>query len=181
MSDGSEEYIEFRQDETLGMITLRGDLGSTKLRSALKRAQFGPLPDQRCIVASGENLAAWMSPDELMLFCPLKDVQRRVTDLTVTLAKEHSLVEDVSDARAHFVLKGTRVREVIAKLAPVDMDPECFQQGEFRRTRFGQIAGAFWLSDVEKAHIICFRSVGDYMKEQLLRAAAKGSEIGIWD
>ena len=179
MFDASTTYVSLEQDTSLGMITLRADLASDKLKKAINEIGLGDLPAQRQIVSSSELSLGWMSPDELMLFCAPQNVADIVQTIADHLAGEHSLVVDVSDARAHFVLKGAHIREVIAKLAPVDLDPTQFDVGELRRTRFGQIAAAFWFSDQTTAHIICFRSVAAYMHEQLIRAAASGSEMGI--
>jgi len=72
------------------------------------------------------------------------------------------------------------VREVVAKLAPVDMAPGHFGTGEMRRTRFGQIAAAFWMTADDEVKIICFRSVAQYMYQQLCVCAARGSELDLW-
>ena len=173
MFDASTTYVSLEQDTSLGMITLRADLASDKLKKAINEIGLGDLPAQRQIVSSSELSLGWMSPDELMLFCASQNVADIVQTIADHLAGEHSLVVDVSDARAHFVLKGAHIREVIAKLAPVDLDPTQLDVGELRRTRFGQIAAAFWFSDQTTAHIICFRSVAAYMHEQLIRAAAR--------
>jgi sarcosine oxidase subunit gamma len=96
------------------------------------------------------------------------------------LSTQHTLLSDVSDARAVFTLKGANVREVVAKLAPVDIAPSQFAPGEMRRTRFGQIATAFWMTGEDELKIICFRSVAEYMYKQLCICATQGSELDLW-
>ena len=70
---------------------------------------------------------------------------------------------------------------MIAKLAPVDLAPSHFAPGMFRRTRFGQISAAFWLLSETEARVICFRSVAEFMFNQLSAAARPGSEVDLWN
>ena len=175
-----EGYVTVSQAGSLGMITLRGDFGSKPLGTALKKA-LGLDPPQKRQIAYGDNsTAAWMSPDELLIFCSWEDKAMLMTALQKVIGKRHALVIDVSDARMTFTLTGSNVREVIAKLAPVDLSPGSFEPGELRRTRFGQISAAFWLVSQDEAKVICFRSVGDYMFKQLKAASTPGSELDIW-
>ncbi|MBV2361406.1 sarcosine oxidase subunit gamma [Thalassococcus sp. CAU 1522] len=163
-----------------GMITLRGDLASAPVKKAVKAAVGLDVPGQRQALGDGDKAVLWMSPDELMILCPRADSADTVAALTKALGKAHSLVADVSDARAVFRLRGAAVREVLAKLAPVDMAPDRFAVGTVRRTRLAQVAGAFWLSDSETATVICFRSVSRYMFDLLSTAAQPDSTVGFF-
>lgn len=161
-----------------GMITLRGDLGSEAVQDAVRQATGADVPGQRKIAMSGDTGAAWMSPDELLLLVPYAEVADRIAALDTALAGSHSLAVNVSDARAFFRVEGPGVREVIAKLCPVDMRREAFAPGDFRRTRMAQIPAAFWMPSEDSAQIICFRSVGEYAFNLLRDAAEPGSEVG---
>ena len=92
------------------------------------------------------------------------------------LKNEHHMVVNVSDARALFEVSGSAVREIVAKLAPVNI--KALEIGEIRRTRFSQIAAAFWLTSEENLSIICFSSVADYMFNLLKTSSAQNSEVG---
>ncbi|QFT59434.1 Sarcosine oxidase, gamma subunit family [Sulfitobacter sp. THAF37] len=169
--------VAIREVGPLGMITLRGDLADKTLGKAAVVAGGVNLPEQRHCNTEGEQGIAWMSPDELLIMCPYADVQDRLADLRDKLAGSHALVANVSDARAVFDISGDRVREVIAKLAPVDMHPDQFNGTMFRRTRFAQVPAAFWMPDDRSARIVCFRSVAQYMFDLLKVAAQPGSEV----
>lgn len=161
----------------LGMITLRGDLGEKAIVKAAVAAGGVTLPEQRMCNTEGDRGIAWMSPDELLILCPYVEVHDRLADLQGKLAKHHALAVNVSDARAVFEVTGDRVREVVAKVAPVDMHPDAFTPGMFRRTRFAQVPAAFWMPDERTARIVCFRSVARYMFDLLNVAAQAGSEV----
>ncbi len=102
---------------------------------------------------------------------------RAIAVIDKALAGTHYLAENVSDARAVLIVEGTFCREVIAKLAPVDLHPDTFKPGDFRRTRLGQVAAAFWMRDEDTFEVICFRSVAAYAFN-LLAASAKAGQVG---
>ena len=163
-----------------GMITLRGDFGTSALRKAASKAAGVELPETRMCSTEGESGIAWMAPDELLIMGAYADVPDRLAQINKAIAKHHALAVNVSDARAVFRVSGPQCREVMAKLAPVDLSAEQFTPGMFRRTRMAQAAAAFWMPDAETFQIICFRSVGQYMFDLLKVAAQPGSEVGFF-
>ena len=161
-----------------GMITLRGDLNSPELQKAAIEVSGQTCPKQgQCSVAGDKGLA-WMSPDEMLVMVPYDDVADTIATLEAALKGSHFLAIDVSDARAVIRVEGAGVRDVLAKLSPVDMSAEAFKPGQFRRTRLAQIPAAFWMHDDETLDLICFRSVADYAFDVLCRAALPGTEVG---
>ncbi len=162
----------------VGMVTLRGDPDAAEMAAAVKGAVGLAMPAQRRIRSGKRGAVAWMSPDELLLFMDHDRAPAAVGRLDKALAGQHHLAVDVSDARALFTLAGHGVREVIAKGSPADMTPDALPVGEFRRSRIGQVAAAWWLSDAQTLHLLCFRSVGDYMFDWLCKAAAEDSLPG---
>jgi sarcosine oxidase subunit gamma len=119
-----------------------------------------------------------MSPDELMLFVPLADIRLRLQALGAGLAGVHHLALDVSDARAVFRVEGPAARRVIAAGAPVDLAPEAFWPGDFRRTRLGEVAAAIWMRDPAAIELMCFRSVADFVADWLAQAARDAGAPG---
>lgn len=172
-------YVTVARAMPGGMVSLRADLTAAKVRTALGKLGFA-LPDDRQIaagtVAGGAVEAAWMSPDEWLVFCAAGAAPALVVALGSALAGQHHLALDVSDMRLRFDLQGAAVREVLAKLTPADM--VALPLMEMRRTRLGQVAAGLWLSAEDRAHVIGFRSVGDYVFTALCHAARPGSEVG---
>ena len=175
-----EGLVTVRDCGPTGMITLRGDLASAAMAGALETALGLEIPAVRGIVAAqGGAQAAWMSPDELLLILPYGQVGAALEALAQGLAGQHHLAEDVSDARALIALEGEEMllREVLAKLAPVDLHPAAFGVGDFRRSRLAQAAGAFWMPQAGQLRIVCFRSVGRYVFDLLAASAAPGAGV----
>lgn len=161
----------------IGMIALRGDLSDAKLIKAAVAAGGVNVPEQRHINTEGERGMAWMSPDELLILSPYAEVKDRTADLSAALAGQFALATNVSDARAVLEVKGPHARDVMAKLAPVDLHPANFTPGMFRRTRLAQVAAAFWMPREDCFRIICFRSVAQYVFDVLKVSAQTGSEV----
>lgn len=170
-------YVTVRAMGLQGMITLRGDLASAKVKAAVKEIAGVAPPAQRKIAMNGDRGAAWMSPDELLIFVPYSDVTEGLAQIHTALAGTHFLAVNVSDARAMFHLEGTQVREVVAKLMPVDMRAHAFGPGDFRRTRMAQIPAAFWMPTSDTVQIVCFRSVAEYAFNLLKDAVEPGAEV----
>lgn len=163
-----------------GMITLRGDLATPAIKNAGTGITGTDMPDQGRQCMNGDHGLAWMSPDELLLFVPYAEAETKLKTLQDNLAGKHFLAVNVSDARAMLRIEGDGVREVIAKLCPVDMSAEAFGPGDFRRTRMGQIPAAFWMPTDTSVQIVCFRSVAEYAFNLLKDAAEPGSEVGFY-
>ena len=151
----------------LGMITLRADLGAPWLEKALGQ----PAPDMRQVSDTEDQPICWMSPDELLIFCPYAAVADRLAALHDAMTGQHYMAVDVSDARAVFRLTGPDVRNVLSKLAPVDLAPGQFEPQMFRRTRLSQVAAAFWMLDETTVHLICNRSEAQYVFDLLKMSA----------
>ncbi|MGR3759706.1 sarcosine oxidase subunit gamma [Roseobacteraceae bacterium NS-SX3] len=163
-----------------GMITLRGDLTSKALQAAVKSATGAEVPGPNSVALADAGGAAWMSPDELLLLVPYGEAVEKTAELAAALEGEHALAVNVSDARAFFSLSGEDAREVLGKISPVDLSPEAFKAGDFRRTRLAQVAGAFWLQDDGSFRIICFRSVAAYVFNLLSTAAHPQAKVGVY-
>ncbi|UXX83120.1 sarcosine oxidase subunit gamma [Roseovarius pelagicus] len=171
--------VAVREIGLQGMITLRGDLSAAAVQKAAAAACGQDMPGQRKANMQGEDGIAWMSSDELMILVPYDAVEARLDALGDALSKHIHLAVNVSDARAVFELSGgPAVREVIAKLCPVDMSDTAFGPGDFRRTRMAQVPAAFWMPDANSVRIVCFRSVAQYVFDLLKGAAAPGSAVG---
>lgn len=171
-------FAEVRELGLQGMITLRGDLSSAVVKKAVKGAVGVDVPDQRGVAVKDANGAAWMSPDELLVMVPYDQAQDTAKKMADALNGTHALVVNVSDARAVFEVAGPGAREVLAKLAPVDMSKGAFTQGTTRRTRLAQAAAAFWLKGEDRFQIVCFRSEAGYVFDLLATSAHEGSEVG---
>lgn len=176
----AETTVSWARVEGRGMIGLRLDLGDAALTGTVREAAGLTVPAPRRIEVEGDRRLAWMSPDELLLFLPVAEVPATLEALTAGFGDRFALAVDLSDARALFRLEGPGAREVLAKAAPVDLHPDAFGPGDFRRTRLGQVAAAFGQvgEGPEAFELVCFRSLAAHMTAWLETASAPGTLPG---
>lgn len=163
-----------------GMVTLRGDLAGKSFAAAVKKVTGCAVPGQGAVTEGKGRRLAWMSPDELLLFCGYEEAPGLANDLAEALKDEHALAANVSDARAVFRVAGAGCRDVMAKLTPANVAPDAFGPGQMRRTRLAQVPGAFHMPDAATFEIVVFRSVAQYAWDLLVNAAQPGSEVGLF-
>lgn len=177
-----EGLAEIEECGLQGMITLRGDLGASALKTGAAKASGAKMPKQGTANVTGDSGLCWMSPDELLVLCPYDEVTDRLEALNAKLGAMFALAVNVSDTRAMFRVSGPpespAAREVLAKLCPVDMSPDAFKPGMFRRTRLAQVPAALWMDEDGSIRIICFRSVAEYVFGVLKAAGTRGSGVG---
>ncbi|MEM8793051.1 MAG: sarcosine oxidase subunit gamma family protein [Pseudomonadota bacterium] len=160
-----------------GMITLRGDLASAALQSAVK-ADFGvPVPDTLTARFGGGEGAVWMSPDELLLFCAYSEAAVKTAALGEALAGEHHMAVNVSDTRAVLQVTGPGARELMAKGAPLDVSDAAFPVGTARRTHFAEIAVGLWRTGDDAWEIVCFQSYAQHIFDWLVASSGEGARI----
>ena len=156
----------------LGMIAIRADLA--RAGDAIAEAVGLAVPVTARIVTDGSRSLGWMSPDELLVILPSAEQAEAMSALDDALVGEHSLVVDLSDARAAFDVIGLHASDVIAKLSPADL--ASMPQDGLRRSRAAQVAAAFWRID-GGFRVIGFRSTADYLQLVLENAAIAGSDL----
>ena len=170
-------YVTIRQKSDHSMFTLRANLASNKVKLALKTCLNMAAPKCGTYAQNDGIILAWMSPDELLIIVPKAERSAAFAALKQALDGRHYLLVDVSDARTTFTIEGGSAREVVAKLAPMDVSAAQFPVGGFARTRFAQVAGAIFVYQEDRLSLICFRSVQDYVFALLCGAAKLGSEV----
>ena len=170
-------FVEITETGLQGMISLRGDLSDASFAKTVARVTGVKMPGVTGFTASGSTRLGWMSPDALLVLCPYDEAAGLVARLSEALDGSHFLAANMSDARAVFEVKGAGCRNVISKLAPVDMSPERFKEGVLRRSRLAQAPAGIWLDGPDILRVMCFRSQADYVFALLSRAAMPGCEL----
>lgn len=177
---GGKNAVVVREMGLQGMLTLRANLQDPSVQAAVKALTHVEMPAKRRIALRAGAGVAWMSPDEVLIILPHTKSDDAAQALARALSGTQALVANVSDARAVFTLAGAGARDVLARLAPVDLSAERFAAGEIRRTRMGQIPAAFWMSGPKSAPhaeitIVVFRSVAQYAFDILANASTQGA------
>lgn len=167
-----------------GMLDLRGDPEDPAFATAVGRVLGAELPRQpRSSVAAGDLSVLWLSVDQWLVQCPRAEASAIARGLREALAGVHSLVVDMSDARAILRLEGDGVRELVMKGAPVDLTGPEFTKGTVRRLRFGEIAAMvhFVENDPDVIDLYVFRSYAVFAWEWLVATGQPAAKIRLFE
>ena len=96
------------------------------------------------------------------------------------MKNHHHLCSNMSDSRVCFRISGQGWREVLAKGTPIDLHPDIFPVGTFRRTRIANAAVAIWANTDDQVYIFSMRSVGSFVLDWLRNASLKTGHLRIF-
>lgn len=181
--DAAELSISMSEVSDRGMIDLRGEASSVKFRQAAKAALGLDLPlKPRSTAVKGDVTVLWLSVDQWLVCCPRSRADGLVGKLRKNLGDIHSLVVDVSDARAIIRLEGDNAREVLMKGSSIDFTLPDYKAGLVRRLMFAEIAAlAHIVTDKPCAiDIYVFRSYADYTWKWIEATAKPAATIGLF-
>ncbi len=133
----SSPEASLREVPFQGMLVLRGDayrVGgpvSTALGLDLPRTVMGT-------AVAGGVTAIWLGPDEWWLVTPAGEETAIKSRLDVALFGTPSLVTDVTDYYTAIALEGAKAREMLMKLATIDLHPRAFKAGDAVSANFAR-------------------------------------------
>jgi sarcosine oxidase subunit gamma len=180
-ADATGLAIAMREIRDRGMIDLRGLPSDPAFMSAVQAALGVDLPTTpRTCAAQGEITALWLSIDQWLILCPLRDAADLHARLREALAGIHALTVDVSHMRTIIRLEGGNVREVLIKGTSLDLLGEGYPPGTVRRLLFAEIAALIHIVAPEVIDLYVFRSYADYAWDFLLTAARPAAAIRLF-
>ena len=162
-----------QQRQIVSVIARRGCLDA--LRSAM-RTQFGlDLPETPRLARGRSSSILWCGHQQWFVMA-----DEGAGDLFATLrecAGASAALSDQSDSRLIVELSGPAARAVLAKLAPVDLDPRVFSAGATALTLLEHVGGQITQIGDEPAYeLMAFRSFAESLLHGILTA---GAEFGI--
>ncbi len=175
-------YVSMREITTRGMIDLRGLPGDRKFMAAAKAVLGFDLPKApRTSNSFGDVKVLWLSPDQWLVLCAREKAPSLAAEFAKATENTHALAVDVSDMRSIIRIEGEGSREVMMKGCSLDFTDADFTPGYVRRVRFAEIAALFTIVDASTIDLYVFRSYANYAWDFLLKAARKGSEVGLFN
>ena len=125
--DGGKSGLTLKEMPHIGKISLRG---SADVLDALCRLAGLTRPEAaNSITTNGERHALWMGPDELMLLVEAGAEAQLITSMQSAMKDAHCAIVDVTDALCAISLKGSHVRDILAKGCPLDLHANSFIAG----------------------------------------------------
>ena len=159
--DHSGIQLEVRPD--YGYLNLRGNPGDTQFLQAVKATLGQPLPTDANTFTAGEDTQYWLGPDEWLLVTGPGKENGKAEQLGKSLSGQcHSLV-DVTGGQVLLRLRGSQVREVLAKGCTLDLHPRAFKVGQCAQTTLAKTSMLIALiDDTPTFDIIVRRSFAEY-------------------
>jgi sarcosine oxidase, subunit gamma len=157
----------------LGHLNLRGDPQDERFVAAV-RAVLGVAPPitPNTVNEAQRNTVYWLGPDEWLIVTP---DERRVpveNGLRSALRGSRFALTDVSGGQTVVVVRGARVRELLAKGCPIDLHPHAFDFGQCAQSNLAKAPILVRPLAGEPAfEIIVRRSFADYLWVWLKDAA----------
>ena len=119
----------------------------------------------------------WISNDELLLLNETKEKKDLLKKIKKELSNTHSLVENVTDMRAWFLIEGEGSIDLLRKGVPKDFSRLDLSSKNFFRSRLGEVQVNILIKSYEQVVISVLRSVQGYTSQWLKQCSQKGSEI----
>ena len=170
----SDAGLVLRERRFRGHLLLRGHPDRSRLADVVASRVGVDLPQRPLtLVRSGAVSLQWLSPDEWLAIVPLGETFRIAQQLR---HGSGGSVVDVSGGQTLVELSGPRVREVLMKSTPCDVDDRAFPPGRAVMTVFAKTMAGIRRLDADRWELILRRSYADYLWRWLLDA---GAEYGV--
>jgi sarcosine oxidase subunit gamma len=127
--------------------------------------------DVRCVI--------WLGPDEWLVVSELAALPTREADLRGAVAGFGGAAVDVSGQRVTLRLRGSRVRDVLAKGCALDLHPSVFGPGSCAQTTLAQ-TGVVLLAgeDPDELVVLVRQSFATYLADWIVDAAEELRPVG---
>ena len=161
--------LVFSEMVHLGKLNLRASKSaSTQVKSVISCA----FPTAANTFSSaGERHVVWLGPNEFLIICEADKDAELAGALESALQTQHCAVTNITDALAAFHLKGTAVRQVLAKGCAIDLHPSSFTSGDAAQTLLSHAAVTMLAVADNELIVICRTSFAPYLHDWLLDAA----------
>lgn len=170
-----------RADLAAASVALRAGQAAA-LADALRQGFGLALPPRPGCSSAGTCELVWTSPGQWLALDSAREGLARfgfAHDLAARLGGAAS-VTDLTGARAVLRLSGPAVRDMLAKLVPIDLDEAAFPPGAAALTLAAHVGVTLWRAPESGGAwgLACYRSFGESLAHEVLQAAAEfGCEV----
>ena len=157
-----------------GYLNLRGDSGDEQFLQAVQATLGQPLPTIANTFTAGENTQFRLGPDEWLLATEPGKERDIAGQLGENLSGQCYSLVDVTGGQVLLRLRGSHVREVLAKGCTLDLHPRAFKMGQCAQTTLAKTSMLIALiDDAPTFDIIVRRSFAEYAARWLQHSSAR--------
>ena len=170
--DHSGVQLEVRPGR--GYLNLRGDPGDEQFLQAVQATLGQPLPTIANTFTAGENTQFRLGPDEWLLATEPGKARDIAEQLGENLSGQCYSLVDVTGGQVLLRLRGSHVREVLAKGCTLDLHLHAFKLGQCAQTTLAKTSMLIALiDDAPTFDIIVRRSFAEYAARWLQHSSAR--------
>ena len=166
--EGGKPGLVITELPHLGKINLRG--GADMLPVIRTHTGCDALPENNRLVSVGDRHLVWLGPDEFLLLCAAGTETHLHSQLTLDMADIHAAVTNVTDSLCALSLRGSAVREVLARGCALDLHPSKFTAGDCAQSMLAHAAVTLIANDETGFTLICRTSFAPYVADWLMDA-----------
>ena len=153
----------------LGKLNIRTDKSTGKIIKSITGCVFPPASNK--FTSAGERHAVWLGPDEFLIICESGKDEELACAIQASFGDRHAAVTNISDALTAFRLKGTAVRQVLAKGCSLDLHLKSFTSGDAAQSLLSHAAVTIMALTENEFMILCRTSFASYLLDWLCDAA----------
>ncbi len=127
--------------------------------------------DSNRFSSTASRHAVWLSPDEVLLLTEAGSEAALAKQIADNAGNSHIAVNDISDALTSLHLKGSAVRQMLAKGCAIDLHKDHFTTGDCAQTMLSHAAVTILALGDDEMMVICRTSFTDYTVAYLCDAA----------
>ncbi len=131
----------------------------------------GPLPDSpvRAAAAAGNHLVLRIAPDQYWVLGSGEPTFE--ARLRTAIPADAGCVTSLDGARTHLFVEGSRARDLLGRLVPIDLHPTVFPVNGFAQTGIHHVAGLLLRANENRYEFLAPRTFAAFTWEVLVDAA----------
>ena len=170
---GDKPGLIIEERKHLGKLNIRGD--SAILAGITAQTGCKALPENNRFVTVGDRHLVWLGPDEYLLLCEAGREEDILGRLLLDFDSIHAAATNVTDSLCALDIRGSAVRQVLAKGCTLDLHPRVFATGQCAQTYLSHAAVTLLATDANRFLLFCRVSFASYVVDWLEDA---GLEFG---
>ena len=158
----------------LNVVHIAGDATDQAFAHAVKTETGCPLPTEaNTATVISECTVLWLAPDRWLVVSARHGEGLLKERFRMSLASGSAALTDVSNGHTVIQISGARVRELLAKGAPIDLHPSVFGPDQCAGTNLLQISVLLHCVETNVFHVYVARGFAQSLWEWLTEGAAE--------
>ena len=172
-----DSFVDVFLIGSLSSLNIKIDQTNKKSMSLIQKYIVTKLPSaQKASESNGLTLCC-VSNDEYLLLSKKKDNELLLNEFKKQMNSTTGVVENTTDLRVWFLIKGDRALDILRKGVPIDLGKPKIYENNFLRTRLGEIQINILLKSSNEVLMSVLRSHKDYMIDWFEICTKRGTEI----